>query len=113
MAGNETINNFDWDNIEKRDMNFINIDKEENEITVRMQENAPFDIVDGSRTKYKKDIFMFKVLDNDGDERVFSTSSNRCLMALKEHRPLKGKILRIRKEGSGMDTQYFVDEMKD
>lgn len=104
---------FDWDDVEKRDMNFINIDKETNEVIIRMLENNPFDIVDGSRTKYKKDIYMFKVLDEEGDERVFSTSSNRCLMQLKEQRPLKDKTLKISKEGSGMDTQYFVEEIKD
>lgn len=51
---------------------------------------------------------VFKVLNNEGLEQLFATSSKRCMIALSEHFPIKDKTLRIIRIGEGMNTTYEV-----
>ena len=51
---------------------------------------------------------VFKVLNNEGLEQLFATSSKRCMIALSEHFPIKDKTLQVKRIGEGMNTTYEV-----
>lgn len=53
----------------------------------------------------------FRVLNNEGDEMKFATSSKRCMNALAEHFPIMNKTLKLTRSGANMDTQYTVENI--
>lgn len=55
---------------------------------------------------------VFKVLNNEGLEQLFATSSKRCMVALSEHFPIKNKTLRIVRTGEKMETSYKVTHIE-
>lgn len=54
---------------------------------------------------------VFKVLNHEGDEIKFATSSKRCMNALAEHFPIKNKTLKISRTGESMQTQYSAEDI--
>lgn len=48
----------------------------------------------------------FQVLDIEGNEMKFATSSKRCMNALAMHFPIKNKVLVISRHGENMNTTY-------
>lgn len=54
---------------------------------------------------------VFKVLNHEGDQIKFATSSKRCMNALAQHFPIKDKTLTISRTGKDMQTQYSAENM--
>jgi hypothetical protein len=54
---------------------------------------------------------VFKVLNHEGDEIKFATSSKRCMNALAGHFPIKNKTLKITRVGRDMQTQYSAENI--
>lgn len=55
---------------------------------------------------------VFKVLNNEGLEQLFATSSKRCMIALSEFFPIKDKTFKIMRIGDGMNTNYEVTHLE-
>ena len=55
---------------------------------------------------------VFKVINLEGMEQLFATSSKRCMIALSEHFPIKDKRLNIERIGEGMNTNYKVTHIE-
>jgi len=53
----------------------------------------------------------FAVLNVEGDEIKFATSSKRCMNALACHFPIKDKTLKIMRTGQNMNTVYAVEDI--
>lgn len=54
---------------------------------------------------------VFKILNTEGDEQKFATSSKRCMNAMAAHFPIKGKTLKIMRSGEGMETKYDAENV--
>ena len=55
---------------------------------------------------------VFKVVNLEGLEQLFATSSKRCMIALSGHFPIKDKRLNIERLGEGMNTNYKVTHIE-
>ena len=105
---------FDWNSVVEEQSNdertFINFDGDSKEavLTCIFEENYPFHT---GKDNFNNDRFMFKVEDLEGNKRIFSTSSKRCMRGIRENTPLDGKCLRITRTGLSFDTMYTVEEI--
>ena len=70
-------------------------------VVVRFENNEPAEIVN----KFGATQWNFTV---DGD-LIFGVTSKNLMRLLKNHRPLKGKTLKISRTGRGFDTKYAVE----
>lgn len=55
----------------------------------------------------------FMVLNTEGDETKFATSSKRCMNALAEQFPIMGKTIKLMRTGEGMNTVYASEDLTD
>lgn len=87
-----------------------------------LEDYARFDDFGHLTVTFKKNSFVkedstygpqnaFDVLNNEGDEIKFATSSKRCMNALAAHFPIKDKTIKISRTGEGMQTQYSAENM--
>jgi hypothetical protein len=84
----------------------------EDPVVVEFMENVPIK----RKSQYGKDVWDWEVLllDEDLHEiggRVLSTASKRLRRLLKKHAPLTHCILRIKRVGEGMLTEYVCQKM--
>jgi len=68
------------------------------------------------QNKWGKDVWEWEVEAMDENlhpigDLILSRGSKRLRRALSQHKPLKGKILKMTASGSGMDTMYSVVEI--
>lgn len=54
----------------------------------------------------------FRVLNDEGDEIKFATSSKRCMNALAAHFPIMNKTLKLVRTGANMETQYTAENIQ-
>jgi hypothetical protein len=103
---------FNWDSVQQEDMReFINFD-DTNKLILMMEENAPFQIIEGEKTKYNREMFLFHVtIPETGERKTFGTSSKRFMFELKNHMPIAGKTFEISRDGYGYDMQYTVKDI--
>lgn len=108
---------FEWDNVEASENSeenrpFLNLEEtgngDELEAVLKFEENEPFHV---SEDNYGNDKLIFKVEDIYGKKCLFSTSSKRCMVAIKGVRPLKDKTVRITRTGKSFDTTYEAEEI--
>ena len=119
---------FTWDAMKIETFDFVNIVKDiatgNGEIKLTFLEDEPCKVKKG--TKYDNTNFMFKVfvpkgvhyrdmqnieVKSDGEEKVFTVSSMRLMTELKEHLPIANKTIKIVGTGTGMKTNYEVEEL--
>lgn len=90
---------------------FVEFD-ENGETIVKFEENEPFYAGIPVGDKYNTKKYMFRVekaADFGYEKAIFSTGSKRCLVALKNIRPLANKTVLIKRAGEGYDTQYTAE----
>lgn len=117
---------FSWDSIESETYEFANIIKDDagnGSITLKFTDDEPCKV---SRSrKFNNTNFMFKVyvpdgemyrdsegmkVKSNGENKVFTISSIKLMEGLKEHLPIKDKVLTITSSGKNYDTNYVVEE---
>ena len=105
----KNTNSFSWDSIEKKDA-FANFDiAEGNKLVLTMLGDPKVVSRDFDGDGNFKDQYDFPVIDRADDcPKMFSVSSNRLMLLLKDMRPLAGKVLEIQRSGEGYETTYTV-----
>lgn len=89
----------------------------------KLEDYARFDEFGRVRVTFKTNSFVeedstygkqnvFPVLNEEGDEIKFATSSKRCMNALALHFPIKNKTLDIIRTGKDMQTNYTAEFVK-
>ena len=110
MSKQDTISDgFNWNSIEKKDA-FANFDPNTgNKLVLKMLGDPKVVSRDFDGDGNFKDQRDFPVIDQADDcPKMFSVSSNRLMLLLKDMRPLAGKVLEIQRSGEGYETTYTV-----